>query len=72
MRSQDRVGNDASAGLALYQSHTTYPVWAATRGAGARGRTESALGHLLEADEIMAEPLIGFGLTNSTSLRGRP
>jgi hypothetical protein len=44
VRSQDRVGNDASAGLALYQSHTTYPVWAATRGAGARGRTESALG----------------------------
>ena len=44
VRSQDRVGNDASAGRALYQSHTTYPVWAATRGAGAWGRTESALG----------------------------
>jgi len=44
VRSQDRVGNDASAGLALAQSHTTYPVWAATRGAGAHGRTEPALG----------------------------
>jgi hypothetical protein len=44
VRSQDRVGNDASAGLALYQSNTTRPVWAATRGAGARGRTEPALG----------------------------
>ena len=44
VRSQDRVGNDASAGLALYQSHTIYPVWAATRGAGARGRNRIGAG----------------------------
>ncbi len=44
VRSQDRVGDHAPAGLALHQPNTTCPVWAATRGAGARGRTEPALG----------------------------
>jgi hypothetical protein len=44
MRSQDRVGDHAPAGLALHQSHTARPVWAATRRARARGRTEPALG----------------------------
>ena len=44
VRSQDRVGNDASAGLALEQSHTTRSVWAATRGAGTRGGIKPALG----------------------------
>ena len=44
VRSQDRVGDDASARLALHQSNTTRPVGAATRGTGARGRTEPALG----------------------------
>jgi hypothetical protein len=44
VRSQDRVGGHAPTGLALAQSLTTDPVWAATRGAGARGRTESTLG----------------------------
>jgi len=44
VRSQDRVGVHAPAGLALHQSNTTRPVWAATRRASARGRTEPALG----------------------------
>lgn len=44
MRSQNRVGCEASTRLALNQPHPTDPVWAATQGAGARGRTESALG----------------------------
>jgi transposase-like protein len=44
VRSQNRVEVHAPAGLALHQAHTTRPVWAATRRASVRGRTEPALG----------------------------
>lgn len=44
VQSQNRVACEAPARLALNQPHTTYPVWVAARGAGARDRTESTLG----------------------------
>ncbi len=44
MQSQNGVAGAAAAGVALDQSETYHPVWAATRRAGASVRTQPALG----------------------------
>ena len=44
VQSQNGVASTAATGVALDQSETHHPVWAATRRAGASLRTQSALG----------------------------
>jgi hypothetical protein len=44
VQSQNGVASTAATGVALDQSETHHPVWAATRRASARIRTQSALG----------------------------